>query len=154
MRTEVKKWAWLAGVCAMLLNLPAQSARPGLEDLIDSVLRGGRDGQLPPHLSLVLGIGSGDAPLLVKQAVLRDGPEVRVFNVCVANHKDIVILRTNELQQGTKAYLLSTTGKLRRAVSFRAGEQPLQTPRVEADTAAAAEVTFWAGLGQRSLQVH
>ena len=138
----------------MLLNPSAHSARPGLENLIDSVLRSGRDGQLPPHLSLVLGIGSGDAPLPVKQAVLRDGPEVRVFNVCVANHQDIVLLRTNELQQSTTAYLLSTAGKLRRAVSFRAGEQPLQTPVAKADAASAEEVKFWTDLGQRSPPGH
>lgn len=138
----------------MLLNLSAHSARPGLEDLINTVLRSGRDGQLPPHLSLVLGIGFGDAPLPVKQAVLRDGPEARVFNVCVANHQDIVILRTNGLQQGTKAFLLSTTGKLLRAVSFRAGEQPMQTTVAEAHAASAEEVKFWTGLGQRSPPGH
>lgn len=150
MRTNSRKLARLFGLCAVLVVLAAHSARPKLGDVIDSVLRNGRNGQLPPHLSLVLGIGSGEAPLEVKQAVLRNGSEVRVFKVCVANHENIVILRVNELQGNTKAYLVSTSGKLRKAVSFRAGEQPQQTPAAEADAASAEEIKFWTGLRQHA----
>ena len=147
MRIPVKS-AWAIGAFALLFNLSAQGTRPGLDDLIDSVLRNGRDGHLPPHLSLVLGLGTGDAPLEVKQAVLREGPEVRVFNVCVADHKNIVMLRTNEQKKITKAYLISTTGDLRKAVSYEAGEQPHLTPKEAASAAAADEIKFWTTLKQ------
>jgi hypothetical protein len=147
-RTHVKG-AWIIGAFALLANVGAQGAGPALDGLIDSVLRSGRDGELPPHLSLVLGLASGDAPLAVKQAVLRDGSDVRVFNVCVANHKDIVILRTNEQERNTKAYLVSAKGNLRKAVSFEAGGQPQPIPAAQARAATAAEIQFWVGLGQR-----
>jgi NADPH-dependent glutamate synthase beta subunit-like oxidoreductase len=147
MRIDLRRAAWVAGVCAVLLiHAPAKGAHPALDAVIDSVLRNGRNGQLPPHLSLVLGIGAGDAPLDVKQAVIRTGPEVRVFNVCVANHKDIVILRTNEEQRTTRAYLFSTAGKLRKAVSFVAAGPPQLTPAPEAKAALADELTFWTEL--------
>jgi hypothetical protein len=135
--------AWIVGLFAVIANPAAQSANRGLDGLIDSVLRSGHDGRLPPHLSLVLGIGAGDVPLEVRQAVVRNGPEVRAFNVCVANHGDIVILRTNEATQNTKAFLLSTTGKLRSAVSYHTGGQARHIPAAEAGIAAADEVKFW-----------
>ena len=146
----MKQLSWIVAALAALLSLQALGAHPGFNEVAGSVLHNGLDGQLPPHLSLVLGIGSGEAPLKVKQAVLREGPEVRVFNVSVVNPKDIVILRTNELQQTTKAYLLSTTGKLRMAVAFRAGEPTQQIPSADAKAAAADEVQFWSNLGQRA----
>jgi hypothetical protein len=140
--------AWVIGTLAMLFNVSAHGTGPGLDDLIASVLRNGRDGQLPPHLSLVLGLGSGDAPLEVKQAVLREGSEVRVFNVSVADHKNIVILRTNEQKHSTKAYLVTTNGKLRKAVSYEAGGEPHMTQKAAAGGAAADEIKFWTTLNQ------
>ena len=82
MRIHDTKLQWTIGVIAIVVFLSAHGAGRGLDDLIESVLRSGRDGRLPPHLSLVLGLGTGDTPLEVKQAVLREGPEMRVFNVC------------------------------------------------------------------------
>jgi hypothetical protein len=143
----IKRTAWILGVFAMTVSLSAQVARTGLNDLIESVLRNGKDGQLPPHLSLVLGLGTGDAPLGVKQAVLREGHEVRVFNVSIANHQDIIILRTDEQDGNTQAYLISASGKLRKAVSYHVGAQTRRTPTSEARAASAEEIKFW--LGQR-----
>ena len=147
MQIDVRNVFWSIGLLA-LISLPAHGANPILDGLVDSVLRHGRDGQLPPHLSRVLGIG-GDTAVDVKQAVLRDGPEVRVFNVCVANHKNVVILRTNEQERITKAYLVSAAGRLRLAVSFHAGGQTRQTPTAEASAALADEIKFWTEFRQR-----
>ena len=158
MRIDIRKAGWLFGMLAISAHLAAQgSDHPvrgtgpaTLAEVIDTVARDGRDGQLPPHLSLVLGLGDGSAPLHVKQAVLREGSEVRVFNVSSADRKDVVILNTDEKHQSTKAYLLSRGGSLRDAVSYRAGEQPQRMPAAEAKAAAAAEIKFWTRLRQRS----
>jgi hypothetical protein len=150
---EKRQWGWIAGTLAVLLSLQALGAGSGLDAVTQSVLHHGRDGQLPPHLSLVLGIAKADAPVFVKQAVLREGPNVRVFNVSLANPKDIVILRTNEQERTTKAYLLSATGKLRLAVSYHAGEptQPIPTAIAIADSA--AEINYWTSLGNKEMAV-
>jgi hypothetical protein len=152
-RIETRQWGWIAGTLAALLSLQALGARPGLDAVAQSVLHNGRDGQLPPHLSLVLGIAKGDAPLIVKQAVLRDGPKVRVFNVSVVNPKDIVILRTNEQERTTKAYLLSATGELRLAVSYHAGEPTQQIPTAVAIAESAEEIKYWTSLGNKEIGV-
>jgi len=133
---------------AVLACAPAAGAGVGLGGLVDAVLQKGLDGQLPPHLSLVLGIGKGNS-VAVKQAVLREGFRVRVFNVSVANHKDIVILHTNEQTRTTEAYLVSSAGKLRTAVSYEAGGQPQVMPPNQARAAVAAEIKFWTHLGRR-----
>jgi hypothetical protein len=144
---ETRQWGWIAGTLAALLSLQALGANPGFDAIAQSVLHNGRDGQLPPNLSQVLGIGKG-APLVVKQAVVRDGAKVRVFNVSVVNPKDIVILRTNEQEGTTKAYLLSATGKLRLAVSYHAGDAPRQIPTAGAVAESADEVKYWTTLGK------
>lgn len=143
MRVRARKIEWLIAVSILLVNPPAQGASRALDDLVAAVLRNGPDGRLPPHLSLVLGIGTGATPVAVKQAVLRERSEMRVFNVCVANHDDIVILRTDESEHNTKAFLLSRSGKLRSAVYYHAGEQPRRIPVTQAGAGAAAEVKFW-----------
>ena len=153
MRIETRQSGWIAGTLAVLLSLPALGARPGLDAVAQSVLHNGRDGQLPPHLSLVLGIAKGDAPLIVKQAVLRDGPKVRVFSVSVVDPNDIVILRTNEQERTTKAYLFSATGKLRLAVSYHAGEATQQIPTAVAIAESADEIKYWTRLGNKEMAV-
>jgi hypothetical protein len=135
---------WSVALFVVLANPPAHAAPTGLGNLADTVLQKGLDAQLPPHLSLVLGIGTGDA-LAVKQAVLREGVEVRVFNVCVANPEDIVILRTNEQKRTTRAFLVSRGGKLRKAVTYEGGGPPRETPPAQAAAALAAELQFWTG---------
>jgi hypothetical protein len=146
---KVNQLGWIAGALAALLSLPALGAHPGFDEVVGSVLRNGHDGQIPPHLSLVLGIGTGDAPLSVKQAVLREGPEVRVFSVSVVDPKDIVILHTNEQEGTTKAYLLSAIGKLRMSVFFHAGGPTQQIPSKEAIAAAADEIKYWTNSARR-----
>ncbi|MGH8277289.1 MAG: hypothetical protein ACRETH_11400 [Steroidobacteraceae bacterium] len=134
---------WSVAACAVLACLAAYAApAAGLGNLADTVLQKGADARLPPNLSLVLGIGTGEA-LAVKQAVLREGAEVRVFNVCVANPQDIVMLHTNEHERTTRAFLLSRDGKLRKAVAFRAGGPPRVTPPAQAKAGFAAELKFW-----------
>lgn len=149
MRIETRLWGWIGGTLAALLSLQALADVPGFDAVARSVLQNGRDGQLPPHLSLVLGIGKGDAPLIVKEAVVRDGAKVRIFSVSVVNPKDIVTLLTDEQERTTKAYLLSATGKLRMAVYYRAGEPTQKIPTAAAIAESADEIRIWTSLGKK-----
>jgi hypothetical protein len=129
-------------VLTLLISLPVLGGSGKFQDLADMVSHRGVDAQLPPHLSLVLGIGTGEA-LPVKQAVLREETVVRTFNVCVANPKDIVIVRTEEKERTSQAFLVSSGGKLRKAVAFREGGTAQPIPSANATAGLAAEVKFW-----------
>jgi hypothetical protein len=138
---------WFAGMLLALATFSVQSAPPrtsgSFDGLVETTVRRGPDGQLPPHLSVVLGLSALEQNIPVKQAVIRGGSAVRVFNVCAANHNDLVILTHNEQDQSTKAYLLSTGGDLRKAVFFRGSEPARVRPMSEARGDFAAERKFW-----------
>lgn len=119
------------------------------DQLVDATVRKGPVGELPPRLSVVLGVSALEQKTAVKQAVIREGPAVHVFNVCAANHRDLVILTHNDQDQSTKAYLLFADGRLRKAVFFRGGE-PVQVRSIpEARDDFAAELKFWTDFSTR-----
>jgi hypothetical protein len=121
---------------------PASRTR-SFDRLIDAVVHQGPEGNLPPRLSVVLGLTATEKQTPVKQAVVREGQSVRVFNVSTVNHGDLVILTHDEQKQSTKAYRVSAAGELCKAVLFH-GSEPAQ----ERSTAAsrddfAGEIKFW-----------
>jgi hypothetical protein len=59
----------------------------------DRVTSEGKASTLPPHLSLVLGLGDGVRPVPVKQAGKQDGHEVRTFNVVQTQGQRSVVLK-------------------------------------------------------------
>jgi hypothetical protein len=128
---------------AVTAMLSSQAATPSLARLIDTVLRNGPDIQLPAHLSVVLGVTHVEQTTAVKQAVVREGNTVRTFNVCAANHDDVVILTYNEQSRATKAYLVSAAGRLRKAVDYQAGEPAHERSLADARSDFAAEIKFW-----------
>jgi hypothetical protein len=135
--------AWLAAAVAMAAMLSAQGAGRSIGGLIDSVVRNGPDGLLPAHLSVVLGVSSVERTTPVKQAVIRDGSTVRTFNVCTADHDDVVILTYNEQSHSTKAYLVSVRGALRKAVYYQAGGAANERSPADARNDFADEISFW-----------
>jgi hypothetical protein len=127
---------------------PAASVTPALSGLIDAALHHGPDGLLPAHLSAVLGVGTAEQPTPVKQAVMRAGDTVRTFNVCTAQHGDVVLINTNERSHALKAYLVTPAGALRKAVSYRAGQVPSERPLASASKDFASEIKFWTDFAQ------
>jgi hypothetical protein len=125
-----------------------------LVGLIDDVIRKGPASQLPAHLSMVLGVSGIEQPTAVKQAVLRDGDTVRTFNVCTANHSDVVMITYNEKSRSSKAYLVSPEGNLRKAVSFRAGTPATERSSRDARGDFAAEIKFWMNLQRQLSAAH
>ena len=91
----------------------------------------------------MLGLNQRDQKTAVKQAVIRDGDTVHTFNVCMANHKDLVMVITNEKTQTTQAYLVTTAGVLRKAIDYQAGGAPRERPPKEARRDFANEIQFW-----------
>jgi hypothetical protein len=141
-REVAVKRAWLAAV-AMAAMLSAQAAGRSLDGLIESVVRSGADAQLPAHLSVVLGVTAVERTTAVKQAVVRDGSAIRTFNVCTANHEDVVILTYDEQSRSTKAYLVSAKGALRKAVNYQAGAAANERSPADARSDFAYEIGFW-----------
>jgi hypothetical protein len=143
LRGVAGKRAWLIVIAAMAAMLSAQGATRSLTRLVDAVLRRGPDSQLPAKLSAVLGLGALEKPTPVKQAVMRDGYRVRTFNVCAANHDDIVLITYNEQSRSSKAYLTSPAGDLRKAVYYQAGAPADVRSPADARSGFADEVKFW-----------
>jgi hypothetical protein len=111
--------------------------------LIDAIVHQGPEGKLPPHLSAVLGLSETETQTPVKQAVIREGQSVRVFNVSTVKHDDLVILTHDEREQSTKAYRVSVAGDLCKAVLFHASEPAHERSPAESRDDFAAEIKFW-----------
>ena len=134
---------------AMTVMLSAHGAADSLAGLVDAVVRNGPASRLPAHLSVVLGINRLEQETAVKQAVIRDGQTVHTFNVCTAKHDDVVLMRVDELNHSTSAYLASAAGVLRKAVSYRAGAPAVERSLTEARGDFANEIKFWTDVGRR-----
>ena len=134
---------------AMTAALSAHGATQSLAPLVDAVLAHGPQSTLPAHLSVVLGISAAESATAVKQAVMRDGHTVRTFNVRLARPGDVVLMNVDEQAHATRAYLISASGVLRRAVSYRAGAQAMERNLIAAHADYAGELKFWIALEQR-----
>jgi hypothetical protein len=144
LRAKFHNRSWWVIVVAVAAAVAARGAAThSLKPLIDAVIRNGPDSQLPAHLSVMIGVSQVEHTTAVKQAVVRDGAIVRTFNVCVANHDDVVMMVYNEQTRSTKAYLSSPTGALRKAVSYQAGAPATERTAAAARGDFAKEITFW-----------
>jgi hypothetical protein len=144
LRQIIANRGWWVIIVALAAGLAARGATTQvLKPLIDAVIRNGPDSQLPAHLSVIIGVSQVEQATAVKQAVVRDGATVRTFNVCVANHDDVVIIHYNEQSRAAKAYLSSPAGTLRRALSYQADTPATIRPLGAARDDFAKEKTFW-----------
>jgi len=149
-REHTGKPVWWVVMLAMAAIVSAHSATRPLQGLIDAVMRNGPDSQLPAHLSVVLGVSPVERTTAVKQAVIRDGSIVRTFNVCAANHGNVVMLTYDEHSQSTKAYLTSAAGSLRKAVYYQAGAAANERSLADARGDYAAERALWTAFGKKA----
>jgi hypothetical protein len=101
---------------------------------------------LPPHLSLVLGLGDGTQDLAVRQAGKRSGQEVHTFNVAQTQKKPLVVLwTTSESTKVVQAFLLNSGGHLRKGRDLHRRSPPRPVPESQARNALREELQFWAG---------
>ena len=157
MSSSVGRRTWRVAAAAMAAiviapgaTLGAQAATHAVMALIDVVRRTGPEAQLPPHLSMVLGVESSARPTPVRQAIVREGVTVRTFNVRTARRADVVLIVYNEQTRASKAYVISPAGVLRKAVAFQAGGAPVERSLAEARGESASEIEFWADYAKQA----
>jgi hypothetical protein len=130
-------------VCIMLA-VRALGGVPWFSGFTDRVMREGHEAFLPPHLALVLGLGTGEKPVTVKQLAIQNPQEVHAFNVSTAKGGvDVVILKYDQQTRVTKAFLLGTGAKLRSAVTYETGAQPAFLPDAPARSVLQEELQYW-----------
>jgi hypothetical protein len=126
---------FLCLVCT-LLALQAQGEVPWLKAFTEATL--------PPHLALVLGLGGGETPVAVKQLATQTPQEIETFNVCSAKEKTVVVLlRYDRETQITHAFLLGSGAKLQKAVTYKAGAEPVVLSGTGARSAFQKELQYW-----------
>lgn len=135
--------AFLCLVCT-LVALQAQGEVPWLKAFTDRVQRQGLEATLPPHLALVLGLGGGETPVAVKQLGVQTPHEIQTFNVCSVKGKPVVVLlRFDRETQITHAFLLGSGAKLQKAVTYKAGAEPVLSSGADARNAFQKELQYW-----------
>lgn len=122
---------------------PVRSADQPLAGLIEAVLHGGPDSQLPANLAAVLGLAKNGQPVTVKQGVARNGATVRTINVRAADRDDVVLMVYDEQSRSMNAFLTSAAGRLRKAVAYQAGDPARERAIAGARNDFVREVAFW-----------
>jgi hypothetical protein len=118
--------------------------------LTQQALRSGFQANLPPHLSVVLGLASKAESVPVRQLASRSGQKVHTYNVVVARPEDVVLFVVDERAQSTIAFLLGSGGKLRKAVSYPTGGDPHELSASEARAGLAQETRYWSAFAAGS----
>jgi hypothetical protein len=133
-----------AGICGLML-LPATLANVSwLPAYTARVQAQGKSASLPPHLSMVLGLGDGTQELAVRQAEKRSGQKVHTFNVAQPQKQSVVVLMDyNEATNSMRAFRLKSGGDLDKAVTYKAGAQPQPIPDAPARKALREELNVW-----------
>lgn len=99
----------------------ASQMQKRMAQAVESTLQKGLQAKLPPHISTLLGL-TDEAECPVTQAVVRNGKQVRGFDVSKTNKNDVVIFVVDETTNGQALFLTSQTGALRKVVKVEAGE--------------------------------
>lgn len=134
----------LLGVCLILGGGTARGASPHwTETLTQRALDSGFLTRLPAAVSAAFGLTKPEQGTEVRQLLSKDGHRVRTFNVGVANHADLVVYNLNAQTGAGVAYLLTPEGKLRKAVSYQAGQDVKPLADADAQAGLAHEVHFW-----------
>jgi hypothetical protein len=127
-----------------MLSVPVWGEGAWISGFTDRVLHQGHEALLPPHLALVLGLGTGEKAIAVKQLGTQSAQEIRTFNVRTEKGRRIVvILRYDRKTQVTQVFLLGRGAKLRSAVTYEAGGQPAPLSDENARVAFQEELQFW-----------
>ncbi|HLQ13463.1 MAG TPA: hypothetical protein VK130_09505 [Steroidobacteraceae bacterium] len=121
----------------------ASAKAAGVAALIAKAGQVGKEARLPPHVVDVLGLGTHVGGLAVRQLALRNGSEVRAFNVSTENSVDIVIFDYDEATKSSQMFLLTPAGKLRRAITFIAGGESHSLATAEGRRRFKPQLDYW-----------
>jgi hypothetical protein len=129
---------------AILAAAPLVAAdSPWTAPLIKQALSGGYKKSVPPVLSLVLGLAAKAEAVETRQLVRSDGQKIHTFDVVSASPHQVVLFVVDEAAHSSVTYLLSASGKLRKAVSYDIGAAPHDVPEAQARAGLARERRFW-----------
>jgi hypothetical protein len=123
--------------------IAAPSGSAWAESLTRQALASGYLTRLPPTVSVALGLDKAKEGTDVRQLITKSGHRVRTFNVSVARNSDLVLFTVDARTGATAAYLIGPDGRLRKAVSYQAGQQAEDMPAADARAGLAREVRFW-----------
>lgn len=147
--------ASMAGLLACTACLAAGQAgealHPQLLALAPQVLAQGAEARLPRNLSRVLRLGDGREPPAVRQAVVRSGTEVHVYEVLASAGHAIVLLRVDEAGHRTEAFLLDRKGGLARAVGYEGSGEAQVLAASLAASGYEREALLWQRTARRAL---
>lgn len=139
----------LFAALTLALALPAHVREEWLAAFTNRVLQEGHTAHLPAHLSLVLGLGSGEEAVPVRQFGTQSGSLIRTFNVASLKGQHVVVLLDyDEGRRQTHAFLLKRSGVLARAVSYETGAQPAILSPDTARPAFEAQKAWWSRAAQ------
>jgi hypothetical protein len=111
----------------------------GLESV---AVQSGQHANLPPHLSLLLGISHTEASVAVHQLGFKNGQAIKTLNVCADEHNNVVLMSAGA-DQRIAAYLMSPQGTLRKAFVYRVGGDTRELRLAEAQAGFAQERELW-----------
>jgi hypothetical protein len=137
-------------VAGTLLAAALQAAVPWAQTLTQRALDSGFLTRLPPTVSTAFGLAKAQDGTEVRQLLTKHGHLVRTFNVCVANHADVVALDLNAQSGASVAYLMSADGQLRKAVSYRTGGEVKTLGNADAEAGFAQVKHYWSGQAHKS----
>ena len=138
MRVTFASLLLFAGLAAL-----ATAAGSWTAALTQQALTSGYTSSVPPHVALVLGLSPKSEAIQTRQLVSRAEQTVHTFNVSAAEPHRVVLFVVDERAHKTVVYLVSTAGKLRKAVSYEPGGEPHDLPDAQARSGLAREVRFW-----------
>jgi hypothetical protein len=132
----------IALVCSSAMSVHA--AEGWIERLAGRVATEGASTSVPPHLALVLGIGSGETAVPARQLVERAGTHVRIFEVAEAKGARVILLiHYDEASRLTEALHVRANGTLKQAVTYAAGAQPKEVPADKASALLGEALAYW-----------
>jgi hypothetical protein len=141
----------LLGTCLIVATGAARAGGPPwTQTLTQQALDSGFLTRLPPAVSVAFGLTKPEDGTEVRQLLNKDGHRIRTFNVSVANHADLVVYNLNAQTGAVVAYLVAPDGKLRRAVSYQAGQDARPLPGADAQAGLAREAHFWSARAHSS----
>jgi hypothetical protein len=102
----------------------AQPAEPTtaslLKGLVQEAVTSGKDAELSPHLSLLLGVSVSERTTPIRQLGIKSDDALRLFDVAQDNHAHIVLMSVSANNQ-VAAYLMTPGGRLLKAVFYQVG---------------------------------
>ena len=134
------------GLFILWMMQAAASAAPAadawLANLVQRTVTSGQDARISPHLSKLLGLSATERDTPVRQLGILSGTTRWLFNVCVDDHKRLVLMRV-EADKHLGVHSLSVQGAWLRGVVYDIGGETRVLTRDQSRADFLAQRDFW-----------